>query len=253
MYVGLIFITVFGFPSSSELPIEGRNLAFLDQRLALDWVQRNIHVFGGDPSKVTIFGESAGSFSVDVLLTSFPKDSRPPFRAAIMQSGQISYRGHPAPGLLYPDSTPAWEALVDALNCTKGQSDLACVRQAPVLTVKDIIEKQSLIFNPVYDNVTLNANAARDRASGNIAPIPTLGGTDAQEGRFTILSQNNTTAYLDNIIGDQPPEVRANIEAAYPVGGWEFPTAFDAIAQMETEVVFHCVSLSVQPGIMKFH
>lgn len=38
---------VFGFPSSPELPAKGHNLGFLDQRLALDWVQRNIHEFGG--------------------------------------------------------------------------------------------------------------------------------------------------------------------------------------------------------------
>lgn len=48
---------VFGFPSSPELPETGRNLGFLDQRMALDWVQRNIAAFGGSADKVTIFGE----------------------------------------------------------------------------------------------------------------------------------------------------------------------------------------------------
>ena len=55
-------MTVFGFPSSSELPATGHNLGFLDQRFGLDWVQRNIHAFGGSKDKVTIFGESAGAF-----------------------------------------------------------------------------------------------------------------------------------------------------------------------------------------------
>jgi hypothetical protein len=55
---------VFGFPSSPDIPIAERNLGFLDQRAALAWVQRNIAEFGGDPEKVTIFGESAGAASI---------------------------------------------------------------------------------------------------------------------------------------------------------------------------------------------
>jgi carboxylesterase type B len=81
---------VFGFPSAPEIPIKERNLGLLDEGAALEWVQRNIKVFGGDAEKVTIFGQSAGGFSVDALLTSYSADSKPPFRAGIMQSGQMS-------------------------------------------------------------------------------------------------------------------------------------------------------------------
>jgi len=171
---------VFGFPSSPELPVTGRNLGFLDQRFALDWVQSNIAAFGGDPSKVTIFGESAGAFSVDALLTSFPANSHPPFRGAILQSGQYSYK--PAP---FASSRPAWDQLSAALGCPGNfSSNLTCVRAANATAIQTIVEQQALDFNnPLPDNLTLVANPAQQRRSGNIARIPVMGGTTAQEGR----------------------------------------------------------------------
>nr|XP_053639153.1 juvenile hormone esterase-like isoform X2 [Cherax quadricarinatus] len=75
---------VLGFLSTEDDAIPG-NFGLLDQVLALQWVQRNIHHFGGDPQKVTIFGESAGAASVSYHLLS-PK-SRGLYSQAIMQSG----------------------------------------------------------------------------------------------------------------------------------------------------------------------
>ena len=175
----LTMFAVFGFPNSPELPITGENLGFLDQRFALSWVQRNIHAFGGSPEKVTIFGESAGAESVDALLTSFPKGSSPPFRGAIAESGQTSYAlARAASGL------PAWYNLTAELGCPGNYgSNLTCVRAANASRIREIIDVNMLDFNPVVDNVTLVANPAKMRLSGNIAPIPVMGGTNAQEGR----------------------------------------------------------------------
>lgn len=170
---------MFGFPSSPELPLTGHNLGFLDQRMSLEWVQRNIKAFGGDPEKVTIFGESAGAFSIDALLTSFPKDSNPPFRGAILQSGQYSY-----PLVPRSSSLPAWYELTAELGCPgSSKSNLSCVRAADAKDIQRIIEVNGLSLSPVADNVTLMSNPAQKRIQGEIAHIPVMGGTNAQEGR----------------------------------------------------------------------
>lgn len=227
--------TVFGFPTSPELPLDGHNLGFLDQRAGLQWVQDNIAAFGGSPKKVTIFGESAGAFSVDALLTSYPAGSHPPFRGAILESGQISYNAAPRPYL-----PSAWANLSAALGCPGNYTtDLACVRAAPAIEIQRIIDVQSLTFNPIADNITLVSDPAARRLSGNIAHIPVLGGTNSQEGRVFTVGQNNTNAYLATIFGNNSNAIAA-VEAAYAIGSPGIHSTYDQIAAIFTDATFQC-------------
>ena len=79
-------LNLFGFFTLGTEEVAG-NQGFWDQYEALRWVNKNIEAFGGDPNQVTIFGESAGGWSVSHHLAS--KKSEGLFQAAIVQSGSL--------------------------------------------------------------------------------------------------------------------------------------------------------------------
>ena len=133
--------------------IDVGNLGLADQTLALQWTQRNILHFGGDPDRVTIFGESAGGMSVCQHLVS-PR-SNGLFSRAIMQSGACDTR-------MYYDTAEDARAFgrryAAALGCEDASTRLCCLRELPI----DKVVKSYLDFViqwPFPDSLSTGADS----------------------------------------------------------------------------------------------
>ncbi|KAF5392285.1 hypothetical protein D9757_001481 [Collybiopsis confluens] len=127
---------LFGFLAGSEVKSDGNlNAGLLDQDFALRWVQGHISKFGGDPTKVTIWGESAGAGSVlQHVVANGGKTSPQLFRGAITSSTFLPSQYH------YNDNVPEslYAEVVEQANCTAASDTLSCLRSVDPNTLETI-------------------------------------------------------------------------------------------------------------------
>lgn len=83
--------------------------------MAFQWVHDNIRPFGGDPEKVTIFGQSAGAASIGLQITAYDGKHEDLFRAAILESGSPPVRS-PTPPATWPPYQKAWDAVIAGIG-----------------------------------------------------------------------------------------------------------------------------------------
>jgi para-nitrobenzyl esterase len=166
------FLSVDGFPGSGAAGLA-------DQIAALEWVRDNIAAFGGDPDRVTIFGESAGGMSVGALLAA--PGAKGLFRAAVPQSGTGDY----------VHTADSGAEITAAVQRELGSSDVGALLDA---SVPDLLAAQQgvmrairlrptqfLPFMPVVDGTVLDQPPIDAIRAGCAADVRVLAGTTADE------------------------------------------------------------------------
>ncbi|KAI0265669.1 carotenoid ester lipase precursor [Gloeopeniophorella convolvens] len=194
-------LSAFGFLPGKEVKKDGvGNLGLQDQRLALKWVQNYISEFGGDPSKVTIWGESAGAISVAMHMLTNNGDQEGLFRGAIMQSGG------PIPVSDIEHGQQYYDQMVKDTGC-KGKSDtLACLREVPYNTFKYAMDRSPNFFAyqglvlawlPRVDGVFLKEPPQYAVLRGHVSNVPMITGNCDDEGSLFSLATLNISTSAD--------------------------------------------------------
>lgn len=193
---GIVVVTVnyrlgvFGFLSLPALSRESPhhssgNYGLLDQQAALAWVHRNIGAFGGDPARVTIGGESAGSISVSAQMAS--PLSRYLIAGAIGESGAMIRPTFPA--------VSQQEAEQQGVSFLKkaGISSLAALRKLPADSVLDLASEPGMpMFSPVIDGYFLPESPEKLFEQGRQAQVPLLVGWNSAEVPYMALMRGKS-------------------------------------------------------------
>ncbi|KAK0648344.1 Alpha/Beta hydrolase protein [Cercophora newfieldiana] len=193
----------FGFLPGKEVLKDGAsNLGLLDQRMGLEWVADNIAAFGGDPDKVTIWGESAGAISVFDQMALYDGNNKyngkPLFRGAIMNSGSIV----PADPVDCPKGQVVYDTVVKAAGCSAAADTLQCLRELPydkylraANSVPAILSYNSvaLSYLPRPDGRVLTDSPDRLVPSKKYTAVPMIIGDQEDEGTLFSLFQSNIT------------------------------------------------------------
>lgn len=272
----VIFVSIayrtgpYGFLGGDAATDEGStNSGLHDQRKALEWIQDNIANFGGDPSRVMLFGESAGAMSVAHQMVAYGGDNtykgNKLFTSAILQSGgPLPYYNTESVG---PES--AYDRFVKYAGCSssnKGADTLACLRgkSGDVLAAaqnsydfNDLygILPEFLGFGPRPDGDIIPESSFNLFKSGKVAQVPFITGNMEDEGTiFAPVALNATTTadvrkwlqYIFNGASDKSIENVLNGYSSNPIYGAPFRTLllnaitpqFKRMAAIFTDILF---------------
>jgi para-nitrobenzyl esterase len=244
---GVVLVTidyrlgVFGFLAHPGLTRESRfhasgDYGLMDQILALQWVHDNIARFGGDPKNITVFGQSAGSMDISLVMAS---RARRTFQKAIEESGALI----DVPTLTEAERSGV--ALAAALEAPAGDA-IAYLRKIPahalIARLAALPAAKRPDIGPDVDGWVLTASPATIYASGRESPIPLLFGTTTRE-----LDQLVPAGALRAFIEEHSKPFAAEVLAIYGLAhggqGTTDPKYGDAAEQVSVDDYFRCPAL----------
>lgn len=247
----------FGFLASSALSAEdpahpaSGMYGFEDQRAALAWVKANIALFGGDAKNVTLFGESAGGISTCLHLISPPSGGL--FQRAIIESGACST----LTGTTKANAEAQGAALATALGCKDAATTLTCLRGKTTEEVMLALKSASGMLSgdganwfPSVDGVEVPDQPQKLLDAGKFAKVPTLIGTNKNEGTGFVTGLNVTTpadyaALLEALF----PGRGAKVAAQYPLAMYGSGKA--AVAEVLGDSLFVCPTRNTARALAK--
>ena len=235
----------FGYFAHPEIDREGHNFANygqMDQQAALDWVERNIAQFGGDPGNVTIAGESSGGNSVMLHVASPLSAGK--FQHGIAMSGGAVVLKHPAFGSPRPlaEAEEVGVAFARAVGCETDSA--ACLRALPTKRILDA-QTPHLINQVILDGTVLPMHPADAFRTGRINRVTLVNGNTRDEGRFFVGLPENATGkamtaadYPRALESYYGRELAPSVMREYPLDRYDSPG--EAYAAANTDSLFAC-------------
>ncbi|KAF2875900.1 para-nitrobenzyl esterase [Massariosphaeria phaeospora] len=183
-------VSIMGFPNAAGLKADEQNLGFLDQRAGVEWIKQNIANFGGDPERITLWGQSAGAMSTDYFNFAYPED--PIVKGLIMSSGTAQIQGFFTDGSNH--STFSYVAAHFGCGNLTAEAELDCLRKIDHNAISALIKEHYdmgatplLAFVATIDNTTTFANYTERALQGKYSKLPAIVTTNTDEGESMVL------------------------------------------------------------------
>ena len=250
------------------------NYGLMDQQFALKWVRDNIEAFGGNNRRVTIFGESAGGFSV--LSNVASPTAAGLFDGAISESGAyahfqqyydtgadasvVSLKTAEKSGTLF---VPAGTTFSAGVGCGSDASakTAKCLRAVPASSL--VLEEPGIVF-PIIDGTVLTQRLSSSFAGGNFNKVPIINGTNHDEWRNQVATEYGDTlmdadypAAVAAFINPPNPSLVNQLVELYPLSDYPPPAGYSvsaplALGALGTDVFFVCTARQADLSLSRY-